>query len=104
MVWATSICYNITAHRTSRCSLILQQITLLRSDRDVIPIVQSVTTALRHVTEDSSFLNDDDEEDVSEEDDETIKEYADEETDDGNDVVDTEEDDDNHSYRTSDLD
>ena len=77
----------------------LQQINLLQSDRDVIPIVQLVTTALWHVTKDSSFLNDDDEVEVSEEDDESIEEYADEEND-----INTEEDDDDHSYHASDSD
>ena len=80
----------------------LQEINLLRRDQDVIPIVQPVTNASRHVTDDSSFLNDADEVELSDKEDESVEEYADEETDEGNDVVDTEEDDDDHSYRTSD--
>ena len=81
----------------------LQEINLLRRDQDVIPIVQPVTNALRHVTIDSSFLNDDDEVEVSDEDDESVEEYADEETDAENEI-DTEEDDDDRSYHASDSD
>ena len=81
----------------------LQQINLLRSNGDIIPIVQPVPTAPRHVTKDSSFLNDDDEVEVSDEDDESIKGYADEEIDAENDI-DTEEDDDYSSYHASDSD
>ena len=81
----------------------LQQINFLRSNGDVIPIVQPVSTAPRYVTEDSSFLNDDGEVEVSEEDDESVEEYANEETNTEN-GVDTEEDDDDHSYHASDSD
>ena len=59
----------------------LQQINFLKSNGDVIPIVQPVSTAPQHVTEDSSFLNNDDEVEFSEEDDGSIEEYADEEID-----------------------
>ena len=75
----------------------LEQINLLRSDQDVILIVQPVTNAWWHVTDDSSFLNDDDEVELSNEDDESVEEYADEETDAENEI-DTEEDDDDRSY------
>ena len=51
----------------------LQQINLHRSDKDVISIAQPVNTALRNVTEDASFLNDDDDMDVYEEDDESVE-------------------------------
>ena len=64
----------------------LQQINLLRSGQDVIPIVQPVTNASRHVTDDSSFLNDDDEVEISDEDDECVEEYTDGETDVENDI------------------
>ena len=50
----------------------LQQINLLRSDRDVIPIVQPISTSPRHITKESSFLNDDNEVDVAEEDDDSV--------------------------------
>ena len=64
----------------------LQEINLLRSDRDVILIKQPVITAPRHVIEDSSFLNDDDEVEAFEEDDESVEEDADEEIDAENDI------------------
>ena len=51
--------------------------------------MQLVTTALRHATEDSSFLNDDDKVEAYEEDDESVEEYADEEIDAEN-AIDTE--------------
>ena len=38
----------------------LQQINLLRSNQDVIPIMQPVTNASQRVTDDSYFQNDDD--------------------------------------------
>ena len=75
----------------------LQEINLLQRDQDVIPIVQPVTNALRHVTNDSSFLNDDDEVELSDEDDESVEEYTDAEND-----IDTEDDDNDHSYHASD--
>ncbi|KAL5570090.1 hypothetical protein UlMin_026665 [Ulmus minor] len=81
----------------------LQEINLLRRDQDVIPIVQPVTNASRHVTDDSSFLNDADEVELSDEEDESVEEYADEETDAENDI-DTEEDDDDRSYHASNSD
>ena len=81
----------------------LQQINLLRSDGDVIPIVQPISNAPRHVTEDSSFVNNDYEVEVSEEDDESVEEYAHKGTDVEN-GIDTEEDDDDHSYHASDSD
>ena len=65
--------------------------------------MQPVTNVPRHVTNDSSFLNNDDEVEVLDEDDESVKEYTDEETDAENDI-DTEEDDNDHSYYASDLD
>ena len=74
---------------------------MLRSNQDVIPVVQPVANASRHITNDSSFLNDDDEVELSDEDDESVEEYADEETDAENDI-DTEEDDDDRSYHASD--
>ena len=81
----------------------LQQINLLRSNQDVIPIMQPVTNASRHVTNDSSFVNEYDEVEVSDEDDESVEEYADEEIDAENDI-DTEEDDDDNSYHASNSD
>ena len=81
----------------------LQEINLFRSDQYIIPIVQPVTNALRHITDDSSFLNDDDEVELSDEDDESVETYTDEETDAENDI-DTEEDDNDHSYHASDSD
>ena len=74
---------------------------MLRRDQDVIPIVQPVTNASRHVTDDSSFLNNDDEVELSDKDDESVEEYVDEETDAENDI-DIEEDDDDRSYYASD--
>jgi len=81
----------------------LQEINLLRRDQDVIPIVQPVTNASRHITDDSSFVNDADEVELSDEKDESVEEYADEETDAENDI-DMEEDDDDRSYHASDSD
>ena len=81
----------------------LQEINLLRRYQDVIPIVQPVTNASRHVTDDSSFLNDADEVELSDEEDESVEEYADEETD-AETEIDTEEDDDDRSYHASDSD
>ncbi|KAL5579308.1 hypothetical protein UlMin_011750 [Ulmus minor] len=81
----------------------LQEINLLWHDQDVIPIMQPVTNASRHVTDDSSFLNDVDEVELFDEEDESVEEYADEETDAENDI-DMEEDDDDRSYHTSDSD
>ena len=85
------------------CHLVgnLQEINLLWSDQDVIPIVQPITNALRHVIDDSSFLNDDDEVELYDEDDESVADYVDEETDAENDI-DTEENDDDHSYHAND--
>ena len=65
--------------------------------------MQPVTNASRHVTDDSSFLNDADEVEISDEYDESIEEYADEGTDAENDI-DIEEDDDDRSYHASDSD
>ena len=65
--------------------------------------MQPVTNASRHVTDDSSFLNDADEVELSDEEDESVEEYADEET--GAETeIDTEEDDDDRSYHASDSD
>ena len=64
----------------------LQQINLLQSNQDTILIVQPVTNASRHITDDSSFLNNDDEVEVSDEDDESIEGYANEETNAENDI------------------
>lgn len=65
--------------------------------------MQLVTNTLRHVTDDSSFLNNDDEVEHSDEDDESVEVYVDKEIDAANDF-DTEEDDDDRSYYASDLD
>ncbi|KAL5577584.1 hypothetical protein UlMin_019283 [Ulmus minor] len=69
----------------------------------VVQHVKHLTNASRHVTDDSSFLNDADEVELSDEEDESVEEYADEETDVENDI-DTEEDDDDRSYHASDSD
>ncbi|KAL5563440.1 hypothetical protein UlMin_033187 [Ulmus minor] len=69
----------------------------------VVQHVKHLTNASRHVTDDSSFLNDADEVELSDEEDESVEEYADEETDAENDI-DTEEDDDDRSYHASDSD
>ena len=51
----------------------LQQINLLRNDRDVILIVKPTNTAPRKITEDASFHNNDDEGDAFEEDEARIE-------------------------------